>query len=284
MGQLPDARRATAAQDRAMTESVETFQIPIEAAEFYEDAFVPAFFAQWAPVLCAAAGVALGQTVLDVGCGTGIVARTAAELVVPSGSVTGLDLNEAMLTVARRVSPDLAWRQGDSGALPFADQSFDVVLCQMALMFFPDRAQALREMARVTRRGGRVGVLVPSELERQAAFAPFVEVAARHAGPEAVSLLSSYFVCGGLDQLMAEVEAAGLTVTAGRVEAGTYRAPSIDAAVANEVESTPLRERITDEVYERIREDAHAVLAPYTAADGSLSSPFDADLVVAERR
>jgi SAM-dependent methyltransferase len=267
-----------------MTDSVETFQIPIEAAESYEAEFVPAFFAQWAPVLCKAAGVAPGQNVLDVGCGTGILARTAADLVAPTGAVTGVDLNEAMLTVARRVRPDLAWRQGDAHALPFDDQAFDVVMCQMALMFFPDRAAALGEMARVTKRGGTVGVLVPSELERQAAFAPFMDIAARHAGSEAVSLLSSYFVCGGLDRLTTLVEAAGLTVTDGHVEVGTYRAPSVDAAVANEVESTPLRERITDEVFERIREDANAVLAPYVAADGSLSTPFDADLVVAERR
>jgi ubiquinone/menaquinone biosynthesis C-methylase UbiE len=49
----------------------------------------------------------------------------------------GVDLNEAMLTVARRVRPDLEWQQGDVAALPFPDGSFDVVLCQMALMFFP---------------------------------------------------------------------------------------------------------------------------------------------------
>ena len=220
---------------------------------------------------------------LDVGCGTGIVARTAADRVGPSGSVTGLDLNEAMLTVARRVRPDIDWRQGDASALPFDDETFDTVLSQMALMFVPDRAAALREMARVVAPGGTVGLLVPSELQRQVAFTPFVEIAARHAGPDAVSLLSSYFVCGGFDELTALAEAAGLTVTSTRIETGTYRAPSIDAAVANEVESTPLRERISDEVYERIRIDAREVFAPYTADDGSLSTPFDVDVVVAQR-
>lgn len=274
---------ATAFHARSMAASLETFQIPIEVAECYESEFVPAFFAQWAPVLCAAARVGAGQTVLDVGCGTGIVARTAADLVAPGGSVTGLDVNEAMLTVARRVRTDVDWRQGDAGALPFDDQSFEVVLSQMALMFVPDRAQALREMARVTAPGGTVGVLVPSQLDRQVAFAPFVDLAARHAGPAAVSLLSSYFSCGGLDQLTTLVEAAGLTVTAARIEVGSYAAPSVDAAVATEVESTPLRARITDDVYVRIREGARELFAPYTAPDGSLRTPFDADLVVAQR-
>ena len=117
----------------------ESFQIPIEAAEFYEAAFVPAFFAQWAPILCGAAGVTPGQRVLDVACGTGIVARTAADLVAPDGAVVGVDLNEAMLTVARRVRPDIEFHQGNADALPFADESFDTALSQMALMFFPDR-------------------------------------------------------------------------------------------------------------------------------------------------
>ena len=93
------------------TEQPESFQIPIEAAEFYESAFVPAFFAQWAPILCTAAGVSPGQRVLDVACGTGIGARTAADLVAPEGTVVGVDLNEAMLTVARRIRPDIDFRK-----------------------------------------------------------------------------------------------------------------------------------------------------------------------------
>ncbi len=114
------------------TDSTESFQIPIEAAEFYETAFVPAFFAQWAPILCDEAGIGNGSRVLDVACGTGIVARTAADRVGPHGTVSGVDLNVAMLTVARRVRPDIDYRQGDAAALPFPDTSFDVVVSQMA--------------------------------------------------------------------------------------------------------------------------------------------------------
>lgn len=109
------------------TEPDESFHIPIEAAEFYETAFVPAFFGQWAPILCEAAGVAAGQAVLDVACGTGIATRTSADLIGPGGTVVGLDLNEAMLTVAKRVRPDLEWRRGDAAAIPFPDCLFDTV-------------------------------------------------------------------------------------------------------------------------------------------------------------
>jgi SAM-dependent methyltransferase len=263
-------------------ESSETFQIPLEAAEAYEEAFVPAFFSQWAPVLCDAAGVTAGQKVLDVACGTGIVARTAADL-VGAPNVVGVDINEAMLTVARRVRPDIEWQHGDAGALPLADLTFDAVVCQMALMFFPERAAALVEMRRVTAAGGTIAVLVPSDLDAQAAYGPLVDMAARHAGPQARSLMSTYFACGDLDELCGLFESAGLPVTNTYAHTGAVRFPSVDAAMATEVESTPLREHISDEVYERIRLGAHEVLAPFTTADGTLEAPFECQVVTASR-
>jgi ubiquinone/menaquinone biosynthesis C-methylase UbiE len=253
----------------------ESFQITVEAAELYEAAFVPGFFAQWAPVICDLAGVKAGDRVLDVACGTGIVARTAAERTGPAGQVIGLDRNEAMLDVARRVGPGVDWRQGDAASLPFPDRGFDVVLCQMALMFFPDRPVVLREMARVVTGGGTVGLLVPSRIEAQPMFEPFVDLAARLAGPTARSLLTSYFVCGDLDEVTALVEGAGLRVsTAQRVD-GWYRAPSVDAAVTTEVESTPLVERMSEATYRQLRRDAGDLLARFTDAEGRLEAPFE---------
>ena len=88
-----------------MESSAETFQLSLAAAEAYEAKFVPALFAEWAPHLLDAAGVQPGQTVLDVACGTGVVARAARERLAGNGTVVGVDLNEAMLTVARRLRP-----------------------------------------------------------------------------------------------------------------------------------------------------------------------------------
>jgi SAM-dependent methyltransferase len=283
---LTDAASGRSSHDGAMTttEPSESFQVPLEVAEAYETAFVPAFFAQWAPLLCDAAGVASGHRVLDVACGTGIVARTAADRVAPDGTVVGVDLNEAMLTVARRVRPDNEFRQSDASALPAADAEFDAVLCQMALMFFPDRAGALREMARVAAPGATVALLVPGALEHQDSFSRFVDVAVRHAGPDARSLLTAYFVCGDLDELTALVGSAGLEVLTARTEVGTYRAPAVDAFVTTEVESTPLVERISAEVYDRIRAGAHEVLAPFTGSGGAVEAPFETNLVTARRR
>jgi ubiquinone/menaquinone biosynthesis C-methylase UbiE len=259
----------------------ETFQIPIEVAELYETKFVPALFAEWAPRLTEIAGVKAGDQVMDVACGTGIVARTAADIVGTDGRVVGVDLNEAMLAVAARVRPELEWRQGDATRLPFADSEFDAVVCQMALMFFPDRERALGEMGRVVKPNGTVAVCVPASLDAQPAYGPFVEMAARHAGPEAVSLLSTYWACGDLDQLTALFESAGLRVTQTSTVAGVARFASPEELVATEVESTPLVERISDQVYARIKSEAREVLQSYVTTAGTLDAPLVSHLVAA---
>jgi SAM-dependent methyltransferase len=264
--------------------STETFQLSLEMAEAYEARFVPALFGEWAERLVAAAGVGPGQRVLDVACGTGAVARAAAERTGGEGSVVGLDLNEAMITVAGRVRPDLEWRQGDAAELPFRDASFDVVLCQAALMFLPDVEQALREMARVVKPEGTVGVQVWDRTQDQPSYGPLIEVVGRHAGPEAINLVNTYFVRGDLAELIPVFETAGLVVTSTRTETSTMRYASVDEAVAIEVESTPLGESVTEDVLRRILEDARGVLRPFLSADGELHMPIGGHLIIARRR
>lgn len=266
-----------------MTSSVETFQISLDAAEVYESKFVPAIFGEWAPHLVEAAGVAPGQAVLDVACGTGVVARAAADRMGGEGRVMGLDLNEGMLAVARRLRPDIEWRHGDAGELPFPAGSFDVVLCQSALMFFPDRAKALREMARVVIANGTVAVQVWGSSESQPAYGPFIEVVARHAGPEAIDLVSAYWVLGDLDLVAALFEATGLEVAATHTRLGTARFDSIDELVKTEVEGSPLIDRINDEVYRRIL-DAREALRSFQTEAGKAEMPVQGHLITGRKR
>jgi len=263
--------------------SVEKFQLSVEAAEAYEAGFVPALFADWAPALVDAAGVRPGQAVLDVACGTGVVAREAADRQRGQGRVVGLDLNEAMLVVARRLRPDIEWLQGDAAALPFDDDAYDVVLCQAALMFFPGPAVALREMARVVKPGGTVAVQVWASRESQTGFKPFYEVVSRHAGPGAVELISAYWTLGDLDRLTGLFDAAGLEVSSTRTRTGAIRVPSIDLYVTTEIESTPLVERISDEVYQRIRADARDALQPLYSETGGFQMPIVGHLLTGIR-
>jgi ubiquinone/menaquinone biosynthesis C-methylase UbiE len=117
--------------------------------------FVPALFRQWAPIVADAARIKSSDRVLDVACGTGVLAREAAARTGQSGRVAGLDPHAGMLAVARGVSPAIDWQEGTAEALPFPDHAFDAVVCQFGIMFFPDRDKAIREMLRVMVPAGR---------------------------------------------------------------------------------------------------------------------------------
>ncbi len=138
-----------------------SFQAQADAAAVYEEFFVPALFQEWAYRVADAVPLRPGDRVLDVACGTGVLARAVAARVSPGGSVAGLDMNPGMLTVAGRVAPAIAWRQGAAESLPYADASFDAVVSQFGLMFFADRQTALREMMRVLAPGGHPRVFRP---------------------------------------------------------------------------------------------------------------------------
>ncbi|MEM9465713.1 MAG: methyltransferase domain-containing protein [Actinomycetota bacterium] len=253
-----------------MSETTEPFHLPLEAARAYEATFVPAIFAEWAPHTLAAARPRRGDRILDVACGTGIVARTAVDLVGPDGAVTGLDLNDAMLTVAAEIEDRVAWRQGDVADLPFADQRFDAATCQMALMFFPDRTAAFRELRRVVVPHGRIAISVPGSLDDQPAYLPFVEAVARHAGDDATAMLSTYWNCGDLDVVAADATAAGLVVAERRTRAGVCGFASPADFVHIEVNASPLADRIDAEALEAIVADVDRALGPTTRDEFSV--------------
>ena len=131
------------------------WQLEGNAAEAYERYLVPAFFGPFADRLIELAEPRAADRMLDVACGTGIVARRVASCVA---RVVGLDLNPAMLEVAWAADPAIEWLAGDAGAMPVPDRSFDLVLCQQGLQFLPDRAAGLRELRRVLAPGGRLAV------------------------------------------------------------------------------------------------------------------------------
>lgn len=261
--------------------SSETFHIPLEVAEMYEQKFVPSIFAEWAETLVDAAAPATDARVLDAACGTGIVARTVADRLGPSASITGVDLNPAMLQVASRVAPGLDWREGDVCDFPLEDASFDTVLCQMALMFVTDRCAALAEFARVVRTGGTVALVVPASLAAQPAYRPFVKATVRHAGDEARSLLGTYWNCGDLDALVADAVAAGLEVTDRRTRTGTARFESPRDFVETEVGASPLAARLDTPTRRRITDEMEVELERYTTAGGSFAVPLVGHVLVA---
>src|SRR5712664_152339 len=130
-----------------MTEQInhDRWNMSGSAPEIYQKYLVPALFRPWASILLNLVSPKPGDRVLDVACGTGLVTRLAAEQVGRTGKVVGLDISSGMLSVARSVpasgGPRIEWNEGDATTLPFPDSSFDLVVCQLGLQFFPDRAK-----------------------------------------------------------------------------------------------------------------------------------------------
>ncbi len=152
------------------------WQLEGSAAELYQRYLVPAITTKWAEDLVDRAQPAPGEAALDIACGTGVVARLAAKT-IGEGQVAGLDLNPGMLAVARSVPSEgapITWIEGSALELPFPLDSFDLVLCQLGLQFFPDQQQGLREMRRVLRRSGRLALSVYSPIERTPGAHAFV--------------------------------------------------------------------------------------------------------------
>jgi ubiquinone/menaquinone biosynthesis C-methylase UbiE len=216
------------------------WQLAGDSAEAYERYLVPVIFTTMAERLLDLADLKTGERLLDVGCGTGIVARLAAARVGATGRVTGLDLNDGMLRVARRLGPGVDWRQGDALALPFADRAFDVVTSQQMLQFVPDAAKALREMRRVVARGGRVVVAVLRPIEFTPAYVPLAEALTRHAGPEAGAMMRSPFPDYDRERLRSLFRAAGFADVHVRVQVADERYPSPSEMLRQEAASSPL--------------------------------------------
>jgi ubiquinone/menaquinone biosynthesis C-methylase UbiE len=163
------------------------------APENYQRYFVPVIGGPFAEDLIAEAALRPGERVLDVACGTGVVARLAAERVGPSGTVAALDLNPAMLSVARSVPSTgaaIRWYETTAESIPLPDDAFDVALCQLGLQFMADKSAALREMRRGLAPGGRVLVTTPPP---NAFFDALDEAMTRHAGSDAGAFVRMVF-------------------------------------------------------------------------------------------
>lgn len=173
----------------------------------YERWLVEPLFRPWAEDLLGRLQPAPGEQVLDIACGTGIVARLAHQQVGPSGRVVGVDVSPAMLEVARAVAPEIAWREGSALDLPLAAaERFDVVTCQQGLQFFPDRPAAAAQMRRALAPGGRLGVATWRPAGEIPMFHVLQAIAERHLGP----VVDQRHAFGDGEALAALLRAAGL--------------------------------------------------------------------------
>ncbi len=125
--------------------------------EIYDRLLVPLVFEPYARDLAQRVAAAPVEQVLEIAAGTGVVTRALVAGLDPAVSILATDLSSAMLAQAASACPaiNVSWQAADAHALPFADQSFDAVVCQFSVMFFADRVQAYQEVLRVLKPGGR---------------------------------------------------------------------------------------------------------------------------------
>ena len=268
------------------------WQVAGNAAEIYERALVPAVFAPWAPLVVALANPQPGERVLDIACGTGVVARLAAERVGRTGGVVGLDLNPGMLAVAASVaanapatSASITWREASATKIPLPDATFDIAYCQLGLQFFPDRPAALREMHRLLVPDGRVGVMVWRGIEHSPGFQVLAAALERHVSAEAGGIMRAPFSLGEAEELRILIAGAGFREITIQPTAGTVRFASVARLVQDYAAGSPLASHVA-----KVPDEARAALVSQVGealqscvVGGVLPFPIGAHLASAKK-
>ena len=230
----------------------------------YEKFFVPAIGAPVATDLIRVAALRPGERVLDVACGTGVVARLASQQVGDTGTVAGLDINAGMLAIARSAlapGTPIEWHDASAEAMPFPDASFDVVLCQMGLQFMPDKHAALREMWRVLERGGRLILNVPGPTPQL--FTIMGKALARHVDAEATRFVDQVFSLHDTAEIQNLITGPGFHDVSVQADAKRLSLPRPEEFLWQYVYSTPLAAAVAKVNDERRGALEHDVVAKW---------------------
>jgi Methylase involved in ubiquinone/menaquinone biosynthesis len=261
------------------------WQVPGSSPEIYETVFVPAMMGEWASRVIALANPQPGESVLDVACGTGALTRVVAQSIGPNGRVVGLDLSPEMLAEARKIRLDpssiapIEWRDGDVSAMPFENETFDIVFCNFGLMFFPDRVVALKEMRRVLRPDGRLALAVWGSIARCPGQMAMKESWRRHFTEDA-GLFDAQHSLGNPEIVLSLIQNAGFRDVSVQPVMGAVRLPSPGhlarsyGAMADIEADEKTRTQVIDEV--------SAALQSYVGAEG-LEYPIEAILASARK-
>lgn len=240
--------------------------------EMYERWLVTPLFHPWAHTILDEVRLSSGDRLLDIACGTGIVARGARKRLGETSYIVGIDVSSDMLAVARAVAPDIDWREGNAMALPLHDgEQFDVVVCQQGLQFFPDKAAAAAQMRRALAAGGRLAVSTWRSDDEIPFFRALRDVAEQHLGPIA-DLRHSFGDAAALQELLRN---AGFHDVGSRVMSRTMRfedgAPLLRmntmALAGMSAAGKAMDDQERKQIVEKIVGESGPVLEPY--ADGS---------------
>src|SRR5262245_59135728 len=247
----------------------------MKAAELYERYPARYILGPWAPLLVDAARLAAGERVLDVACGTGVVARAAAKRVGRTGRVIGVDLNPGMIAVARSLpatsDAPIEWLERSALDLRLENASFDVVLCQQGLQFFPDKVVALKEMRRVLDPSGRLALSVWNS-NRIGVYSEAVSAAlARFVGHEVAERFTASRKAPASAELQRLATEAGFSAAEVSVTRISLHLPRIDEFVLHHLAATPVAadlDAVDAEVCKKIGMNVVGQLQSYADGDG----------------
>ena len=254
--------------------------------EMYEQHLVGPLFRPWAEMTVEEIKLSPGDRVLDIACGTGIVARVAKQRLGDAGYVVGVDLSPDMLAVARAAAPGIDWRVGDASALPLHDEErFDVVVCQQGLQFFPDRPTAAAQMRRALAPGGRLAVAAWRSDDEIPFFRELRRVAERHLG----SIADQRYSFGEAAPLEALLREAGFREAQSRIVSCTIRFEdgasfvrlNSMAFVGMSAAAKTMREEERKRVLEAIARESEIVLQSHSDGSG-LSFELSTNLATAK--
>jgi ubiquinone/menaquinone biosynthesis C-methylase UbiE len=188
------------------------WQLEGNIPESYERYLVPVLFAPWAVKLIKLAALKQNERVLDVACGTGIVARLASQHLGDAGKIVGLDLNPLMLKVARQSASDVTmpieWREGSATDIQLPEAIFDVVFCQAGLMYFAE-LQAVQEMHRMLVPGGRLALSVWRPIQYSPGYVALADALDRHVSSEAATMMKMPFSLGDTEKVRKLIVGSG---------------------------------------------------------------------------
>jgi ubiquinone/menaquinone biosynthesis C-methylase UbiE len=233
----------------------------------YDQFLGPLLFHHFADDLAGRLAVKPGLRVLETACGTGILTERLARRLAGQGTLGATDLNEPMIAHARtKALRDVDWRQADATALPFDDGSFDAVVCQFGLMFYPDKAKGVREAWRVLRPGGQYLFNVWDALEHNAVARITHETVARFFASDPPQFYMVPFSLHDTTRVSAWLTAAGFEDVAPIAVTGVGTSPSAADAATGLIEGNPIAAAILERRPDALPE-VHAAVARNLAAE-----------------
>jgi ubiquinone/menaquinone biosynthesis C-methylase UbiE len=256
--------------------------------ENYDRYLGPIFFNHYADDLVARLPVTRGMRVLETACGTGIVTERLVRRLAGSGTVLATDLNEPMIAQGQRKlpgGPHLEWRKADATKLPFDDASFDAVVCQFGLMFFPDKAAGIREAFRVLKPGGRFLLNVWDALEHNPVARITHETITSFFPSDPPQFYTVPFSLHDKGKVCAWLEAAGFRDIEAESVTRVGMSPSASAAAIGLVEGNPVYTAIMERRPEALVEIKAAVITKLAAqlGDHPLRTPLRAHVFSSRR-